>query len=97
MSGSPIASDSTISRPPPGSPPRPPPDSDLAPAIRTAKQLLGNAHLAAFPPNGFSRELKDLLPGSFHIGRSNINQAQLPPNVVDSNTGWTFSRPVKWA
>lgn len=70
-------------------------DSDLAPAVRVARNANPRLFVAAaFPPERFSRELKDLMPSSFHIARSKINQAQLP-DAFDAG-GKTFQRPSRW-
>lgn len=73
-------------------------DSDLAPAVRTVQANTPGAFVvAAFPPERYSAHLRDLMPSSFGIGASKINQAQLPEQVVDSETGIVYSRPAKWA
>ena len=72
-------------------------DSDLAPAVRTVQMYAPGANLvAAFPPARFSAHLKQLMPGSFAIGRSKINQSQLPEGVLDAKAGILYSRPAKW-
>ncbi|WP_432457934.1 NYN domain-containing protein [Cellulomonas iranensis] len=72
-------------------------DSDLTPAIKTARRLRPEIFMAAaFPPKRFSSELKALLPSSFHVGHSAIRNAQLPDVVTDPTTGATWKRPAKW-
>ena len=72
-------------------------DSDLAPAVRTVQASTpGAVVVAAFPPARRSAHLRDLMPRSFSIGPSKINQAQLPDHVVDPGTGFVYSRPDKW-
>ncbi|HEY3560007.1 MAG TPA: NYN domain-containing protein [Kribbella sp.] len=72
-------------------------DSDLAPAIRTARSLNGQMFLAAaFPPKRYSAELSNLMPASFSIGMSKLTRAQLPQTVVDPGSGRTYTRPAKW-
>lgn len=72
-------------------------DSDLIPAITTAKRLNPALFIAAaFPPGRYSAHLQRLMPASFHIGKSKINNAQLPSVVSDPTTGRTFRRPAKW-
>jgi uncharacterized LabA/DUF88 family protein len=71
-------------------------DSDLAPAVRTARVLKPQLFVAAaFPPRRFSSELKLLMPASFKIGEDRIRKAQLPPSFVAE--GVTYARPAKWA
>lgn len=73
-------------------------DSDLAPAVRAAREINPRLFIAAaFPPNRFSAELQTLMPGSFHIGMSKIRTSQLPHTVTDPRTGISWSRPEKWA
>lgn len=72
-------------------------DSDLAPAVRAVQARAPGAFVAvAFPPARYSAHLRALMPKSFRIGSSKINQAQLPDHVVDPATGIVFSRPDKW-
>ena len=72
-------------------------DSDLAPAVRAARSLNATMFLAAaFPPERYSAELSKLMPASFRVGMSKLTRAQLPQNVVDADTGRTYSRPAKW-
>ena len=72
-------------------------DSDLAPAIRTARSLNTTMFLAAaFPPLRYSAELSNLMPASFSIGMSKLTRSQLPRTVVDSVGGRTYNRPAKW-
>jgi uncharacterized LabA/DUF88 family protein len=72
-------------------------DSDLAPAIRTARSLNGQMFLAAaFPPKRYSAELSNLMPASFSIGMSKLTRSQLPQTVVDQESGRTYTRPAKW-
>ncbi|REF29928.1 NYN domain-containing protein [Calidifontibacter indicus] len=70
-------------------------DSDLGPAIRTARELQPALFVAAaFPPKRFSAELKALMPASFHISHSKIRSSFLPP-LVRGKTH-SFARPTKW-
>ena len=72
-------------------------DSDLTPAVRTARTLNSTMFIAAaFPPLRYSAELKNLMPASFSIGLSKLTGAQLPRTVVDQTSGRSYSRPVKW-
>ena len=70
-------------------------DSDLAPAVRAAKQFRPGMFIgAAFPPKRFSSELKQLMPASSQIGRDKIRQAMLPDTFAVG--GSTYTRPAKW-
>ncbi|MFJ6280057.1 Uncharacterized conserved protein, LabA/DUF88 family [Arthrobacter subterraneus] len=72
-------------------------DSDLAPAVRMAKELNPRSFVtAAFPPARFSAELKRLMPASFHIGRAKIAQCQLPDPVLQADGTVLHRRPSKW-
>jgi uncharacterized LabA/DUF88 family protein len=72
-------------------------DSDLGPAVRTVQERTpGTFVVAAFPPARHSADLLKLMPRSLRIGVSKIRQAQLPEDVVDSETGIIYSRPAKW-
>lgn len=72
-------------------------DSDLAPAVRVARQMNPNLFIAAaFPPKRFSSELQALMPASFHIGMPRIKQSQLPGQVIDVSANKRWSRPSKW-
>ena len=71
-------------------------DSDIAPAVRMARSLNGDAFfVAAFPPRRSSSELRSLMPASFPIGRGRITHALLPDTVTSSD-GKSFSRPARW-
>ncbi len=70
-------------------------DSDLAPAVRAARELRPNLFIAAaFPPKRFSKDLKQLMPASFSISPSKIRKSFLPPRVP--GVGSDFCRPPKW-
>jgi Flp pilus assembly secretin CpaC len=71
-------------------------DSDLVPAIKTAREVAPSMFMAAaFPPKRYSAELQALMPASFHINRAKIQQGQLP-EVVKDNDGREYSRPARW-
>lgn len=71
-------------------------DSDLVPAIRTAKSLKPSLFVAAaFPPKRHSAELKSLMPASFHLSPSAIRRCQLPATVADGS-GRQWHRPATW-
>jgi uncharacterized LabA/DUF88 family protein len=70
-------------------------DSDVAPAVRAARELNPDLFIAAaFPPNRTSQELRSLMPASFVIGQKKIRDAQLPDEFRAA--GRTFHRPDKW-
>lgn len=72
-------------------------DSDLVPAIKTAKRIRPDLFIAAaFPPKRYPGELHALMPRSLHIGHNIIRGAQLPEIVSDSETGFQWKRPAKW-
>jgi hypothetical protein len=72
-------------------------DSDLSPAIRTARMLNSTMFIAAaFPPKRYSAELSKLMPASFSIGMSKLTGAQLPRTVVDQGSGRSYTRPQMW-
>lgn len=72
-------------------------DSDLSPAVRTARMLNRTMFVAAaFPPKRYSAELSNLMPASFSIGMSKLTGAQLPRTVVDQVSGRSYRRPSKW-
>jgi uncharacterized LabA/DUF88 family protein len=71
-------------------------DSDLAPAVRTARAVNPTLFIAAaFPPKRYSAELNKLMPNSFPIGTTKLTQSQLPQTVADGR-GHTYCRPAKW-
>lgn len=76
-------------------------DSDLCPAIRTARTVAARRPtrfgiVAAFPPRRYSHELKRLVPGAFTLGHQDIRNSLLPDTVTDSGSGRKFRRPAKW-
>jgi uncharacterized LabA/DUF88 family protein len=72
-------------------------DSDLGPAVRTARALAPDRHImAAFPPRRHSAALAHLMPASFQIGRARIAQSLLPDQVTDPATAHVLHRPAKW-
>lgn len=73
-------------------------DSDLVPAIKTARRLNPKMFIAAaFPPARFSAHLKTLMPSSFSVSKAKINGAQLPDIVVDASNNRTLTRPAHWS
>jgi|HubBroStandDraft_3_1064219.scaffolds.fasta_scaffold77392_2 hypothetical protein len=72
-------------------------DSDLCPAIRTARSLNpGRGMIAAFPPRRSSFEIRSLIRGAFTIGAVDLRNSLLPHAVADLSTGPVHKRPGKW-
>jgi uncharacterized LabA/DUF88 family protein len=72
-------------------------DSDLCPAVRSAKQVNpGLTIVPAFPPHRRSGELMTLLPSAFVISETKLRQSQMPPVVQDPVTGDKYTRPAYW-
>lgn len=72
-------------------------DSDLCPAIRTARSLnSGRGIIAAFPPRRSSFELRSLIRGAFTIAAVDLRNSLLPDTVSDPATGRVHKRPSKW-
>jgi len=72
-------------------------DSDLCPAIRTARSLNpGRGMIAAFPPRRSSFEIRTLIPGAFTIAAADVRNSLLPEIVSDRSTGRVYKRPGKW-
>jgi uncharacterized LabA/DUF88 family protein len=72
-------------------------DSDLAPAVRTARAIAPKTFIAAaFPPRRYSAELASLMPASFHISVAKVRAAQLPRIVTDYASRRRYVRPSKW-
>jgi hypothetical protein len=72
-------------------------DSDLCPAIRTARSLNpGRGMIAAFPPRRSSFEIRSLIPGAFTVAAVDLRNSLLPNVVVDATTGRFYKRPNKW-
>ena len=72
-------------------------DSDLGPAIRTARSLNpGRGMIAAFPPRRSSFEIRSLIRGAFTVAAVDLRNSLLPEAVRDPATGHTYRRPGKW-
>jgi uncharacterized LabA/DUF88 family protein len=72
-------------------------DSDLCPAIRTARALNPRrGMIAAFPPRRSSFEIRSLIRGAFTIAAADIRNSLLPDTVTDPATGRVHKRPGKW-
>ncbi|SKS23298.1 NYN domain [Mycobacteroides abscessus subsp. abscessus] len=71
-------------------------DSDLAPAVRSARQLNPAMFITAvFPPKRQSVELTKLMPKSMYLGINRIRAAQLPETVIGA-AGKSWTRPAYW-
>jgi uncharacterized LabA/DUF88 family protein len=72
-------------------------DSDLCPAIRTARSLNPRrGMIAAFPPRRSSFEIRSLIRGAFTIAAADLRNSLLPDVVTDRATGRSYKRPGKW-
>jgi uncharacterized LabA/DUF88 family protein len=72
-------------------------DSDLCPAIRTARSLNPRrGMIAAFPPRRSSFEIRSLIPGAFTIAAADLRNSLLPEAVSDAATGRVYKRPSRW-
>jgi hypothetical protein len=72
-------------------------DSDLCPAIRTARSLNSRRGLvAAFPPRRSSFEISSLIRRPFTIAETDLRASLLPDTVLDPRTGAPYKRPDKW-
>jgi uncharacterized LabA/DUF88 family protein len=72
-------------------------DSDLCPAIRTARSLNpSRAIIAAFPPRRSSFEILSLVPGAFTVAAVDLRNSLMPDPVRDSASGQLHTRPGKW-
>lgn len=72
-------------------------DSDLCPAIRTARALAPSRRMiVAFPPARRSFEIGSLVPGNLVLGADKIRRSLLPNHVAECGKGITHSRPDHW-
>ncbi|HTV99806.1 MAG TPA: NYN domain-containing protein [Streptosporangiaceae bacterium] len=72
-------------------------DSDLCPAIRTARSLNpGGGMIAAFPPRRSSFEIRSLIRKPFTLAAADIRNSLLPEVVADPASGLIRKRPDKW-
>jgi hypothetical protein len=72
-------------------------DSDLCPAIRTARAVAPTlGMIAVFPPRRNSFEVKTLIPSAFQLAQVDIRNSLLSMTVVDPTTGQRHDRPAKW-
>ncbi|HEY1616571.1 MAG TPA: NYN domain-containing protein [Streptosporangiaceae bacterium] len=72
-------------------------DSDLCPAIRTARSLNPRRRMiAAFPPRRSSFEIRTLIRSPFTLAAADIRNSLLPEIVADAASGQVYKRPGKW-
>ncbi len=72
-------------------------DSDLCPAIRTARSSNPSRRMvAAFPPRRSSFEIRTLIPGAFTIAASDLRNSLLPEVVNHEAEGRIYKRPGRW-
>jgi uncharacterized LabA/DUF88 family protein len=72
-------------------------DSDLCPAIRTARSLNPRrGMIAAFPPRRSSFEIRSLIRATFTIAAVDLRNSLLPDTVTDATSGRSYGRPAKW-
>jgi hypothetical protein len=72
-------------------------DSDLCPAIRTARAVAPTlGMIAVFPPRRNSFEIKTLIPSAFQLAQVDIRNSLLPTIVTDRASGAMYQRPTKW-
>jgi hypothetical protein len=72
-------------------------DSDLCPAIRTARSLNpGRRMIGAFPPRRSSFEIRSLIRKPFTLAAVDIRNSLLPELVEDPARSLVHKRPDKW-
>ena len=72
-------------------------DSDLCPAIRTARSVNAQRRMiAAFPPRRSSFEIRSLIRRPFTLAAADIRNSLLPEVVADQASGRIYKRPGKW-
>jgi uncharacterized LabA/DUF88 family protein len=73
-------------------------DSDLCPAIRTARAIAPTLRMiAVFPPRRHSFAVKGLIPSAFQLAQADIRNSLLPAIVAHSANGAKYQRPAKWS
>lgn len=71
-------------------------DTDLAPAVKTAKRLYKDKQIVfAFPYERGSDELAEMAPGSFKMNYKNYMKHQLPDPFPLSD-GTNIAKPLSW-
>jgi hypothetical protein len=72
-------------------------DSDLCPAIRTARSLNPRRRMiAAFPPRRSSFEIRSLIRKPFTLAAADIRNSLMPEVVTEPVSGLIYKRPGKW-
>lgn len=72
-------------------------DSDLCPAIRTARSLNPRrGMIAVFPPRRSSFEIRSLIRGAFTVAAADLRNSLLPDTVRGPAAGQIYKRPGKW-
>lgn len=72
-------------------------DSDLCPAIRSAKRLRPESRIVAvFPPSRRSDPLRRAADATYFLAADKLRRAQLPAEVV-TPAGIKVSRPAHWS
>jgi hypothetical protein len=72
-------------------------DSDLCPAIRTARSLNPQRRMiAAFPPRRSSFEIRTLIRKPFTLAAADIRNSLLPEVVASPDGNLIYKRPGKW-
>jgi uncharacterized LabA/DUF88 family protein len=72
-------------------------DSDLCPAIRTARSVNPRRRMiAVFPPRRSSFEIRSLIPGAFTVAAADLRNSLLPDTVRGPTAGQIYQRPGKW-
>ncbi len=71
-------------------------DSDLAPAIKRAKELMPDKRIiVAFPPNRVSKELKKVADAYFFISESKFKKSLFPDEIIKKDQ-YKLIKPQLW-
>lgn len=71
-------------------------DSDLTPPIREIlRRYPSKRVIVAFPPKRRSDQLRKAASAAFTIGRTTLQNSQLPDNITKPD-GFTLARPNRW-
>jgi uncharacterized LabA/DUF88 family protein len=71
-------------------------DSDLVPPVRAVRRHFPHKRVVvAFPPERYSKELKDFANGQLMISRGRLKKSQFSDELV-TETGFVLKRPEKW-
>ena len=72
-------------------------DSDLCPAVRSAKRIRPESRvIAVFPPSRRSDPLRRVTDAVYFLAADKLSRAQLPPEVM-TPAGIKLSRPAHWS